>query len=701
MYIESLDLKNFKLCKDVHIDFQKGLNIISGVNGQGKSHILKAVAFLLTNYTEKKLDKFINWGSDEFYAHMVFYIGEDKFDISARYAKKKGSSTERKLIINDKITIEGSTVLTALSSKVDPLLGQASMLSLQWSPNIITTQSAERRDFLKRIHNADFKAQIKEIEETIKATEKETLSKLEKEIYALTNKEYKFGEVRELPFDSVKYDLYSATANTLLMQISQIDSQIQERDKLLVEKTSLEHQKEVNVAKKNKLIVDKEAFLTTKENVLTKIKSKIDPSITLTEQFESTDFLSEVKAIDEELKSFVVERIGTFDETPLQELQVKLNELYSSITVINKSIEATKSGVCPTCNRPFESHDIEDYQKELDSLTALKESIVASLDEEKTKKKEFDEKLQNKKVVEVKHKAALEKKSRAEKQSEIDKDNFIKNIEKAKLAHENEVKGLHRQIELINQNLDSFDSSVVAIDEAIQNIESRLASIVIIDVDVDSKKILELEYKEIESKKAEYDSITTQNELILQLNEKLTKEKEQDAVLLDKSTKEREQVILKIEHLKKVKELLRKDFPNFIISSLLDGIRKNMNEWVEKVYDGRYPVYIEEDSTGISILYGSEKEEASFSSGFEHGLLSLAYMNAMNKSTKYGLLMLDEIDAYATDKNSDKIYRMIAESPDYEQILLISHKPDVKKMLEDEYQAKVFEVKNGVVFENT
>lgn len=46
--ISSLKLKNFMNIASADLRFQKGINVLAGKNGQGKSAVLEAIAFCLT-----------------------------------------------------------------------------------------------------------------------------------------------------------------------------------------------------------------------------------------------------------------------------------------------------------------------------------------------------------------------------------------------------------------------------------------------------------------------------------------------------------------------------------------------------------------------------------------------------------------------------------------------------------------------------
>ena len=52
--IKSLYLKNFALISELTIDFEKGLNIITGESGSGKSLIFKSINYLLGDRFRKE-----------------------------------------------------------------------------------------------------------------------------------------------------------------------------------------------------------------------------------------------------------------------------------------------------------------------------------------------------------------------------------------------------------------------------------------------------------------------------------------------------------------------------------------------------------------------------------------------------------------------------------------------------------------------
>ena len=72
MWVESLDLKNFRNYKTASINFDPGLNFLYGDNAQGKTNILEAIYICATSKSHKgsKDKELINFGSDESHIRM-------------------------------------------------------------------------------------------------------------------------------------------------------------------------------------------------------------------------------------------------------------------------------------------------------------------------------------------------------------------------------------------------------------------------------------------------------------------------------------------------------------------------------------------------------------------------------------------------------------------------------------------------------
>jgi chromosome segregation ATPase len=62
-------------------------------------------------------------------------------------------------------------------------------------------------------------------------------------------------------------------------------------------------------------------------------------------------------------------------------------------------------------------------------------------------------------------------------------------------------------------------------------------------------------------------------------------------------------------------------------------------------------------------------------------------------------ILLDEVDSAASDKNSEVLYNVLGElvGNGIEQMIVISHKPSTRSLLESDYGAEVITFENGEV----
>ncbi len=136
MYVNSLELCNYRNYEKVQIDFDKGVNILYGDNAQGKTNILEAIYMSATTKSHKlsKDKEIIRFGKQE--AHIRTIVEKDdietRIDMHLRSSKSKG------------IAIDGIKI-----KKAAELLGIIKIVF--FSPedlSIIKNGPAERRRFI-------------------------------------------------------------------------------------------------------------------------------------------------------------------------------------------------------------------------------------------------------------------------------------------------------------------------------------------------------------------------------------------------------------------------------------------------------------------------------------------------------------------------------------------------------------------------
>lgn len=136
MYIESIQLKNFRNYDSLEMEFNKGTNILYGDNAQGKTNILEAVYLCGTTKSHKgsKDKEIISFAKDE--SHIRMIVNKDgisyKIDMHLRKNKAKG------------VAINGLPI-----KKARELFGVVNLVF--FSPedlNIIKNGPGERRRFM-------------------------------------------------------------------------------------------------------------------------------------------------------------------------------------------------------------------------------------------------------------------------------------------------------------------------------------------------------------------------------------------------------------------------------------------------------------------------------------------------------------------------------------------------------------------------
>lgn len=84
MYINTLNLLNCKLFKDLTIDFEHGLNLIQGPNSVGKSSILKIIQWILWG-SKRGVENILRRGEKELYAELIYINNNKQYKIVKTY----------------------------------------------------------------------------------------------------------------------------------------------------------------------------------------------------------------------------------------------------------------------------------------------------------------------------------------------------------------------------------------------------------------------------------------------------------------------------------------------------------------------------------------------------------------------------------------------------------------------------------------
>ena len=96
MYIESLELKNYRNYQNLQLDFDKGTNIFYGDNAQGKTNILESVYLCGTTKSHRgsKDKEIIRFGEEESHIRMMIRKDELSYKIDMHLRKNKAKALQ-------------------------------------------------------------------------------------------------------------------------------------------------------------------------------------------------------------------------------------------------------------------------------------------------------------------------------------------------------------------------------------------------------------------------------------------------------------------------------------------------------------------------------------------------------------------------------------------------------------------------------
>lgn len=616
-------------------------------NGAGKTSALYAFLFLVCDYTSGKTkDEYVNWNSDSMDLETEFEFNSHLFRIE--YSNKKGK-------VDKHLTIDGeefsgiSVCNKKLKEYFDPSLFIPSVFIEQNAKNFTSIKPSDRRDNLKKIFNLDYSQEIKEIEKEEKELQDNEIAKVEKELIIEKSKKFEPQEFEE-QYEKEEYDYKKKCAEKLTDEIARLSTAVTDVE---TQKTKRDNvQKRINEETKN----------------LTNLKNK---KLTLEEKFNKLSNFSVDNSTIEELTDKVneikFERIKQFDDTELTNVKQSIANKNAEIRSLKKKIQDCASGVCPTCGKDFDSHDTESINKDIESLEGELKTLGENASKLELEKKTYDETVK-----------LNESKKR-------DKELLLSKIEAEQKRLDREIEINKRDLESCKTELDNIDFTII--EKTIETLNTEFASIVI-------KDISEVE-EEIKNKKAErftlndfctkWEAIEAKNKVIKENNDRLIENEKVCKEKIVELEKKQDELTLKKQQLTKMKNFLKKEFPSYVISTMIEQIEDSMNEFISKVYYKDLAVEIVANDDTIDVLYGTgeRKVDAINASGAEESLLALSYCYSLNSLKGFDLLLMDEVDSSFTESAAIELANMIQKIKDeYGFIGLISHVDTVKDFYE-------------------
>lgn len=719
MFLQYIKLKNFKSYPDTEIGFDlsfKGIELIVGENGSGKTTVFDAIIWCLYGRSSVNAAEIINRKNkknckvevgfiinNQNYSVLRYrehdthgnklYLFKGKKDISMRTI----TDTENQIInliginytaFTSSIVFTSELYTSFLRSRVsDRLKTFESILSLkeiniydkitrkfkdEISDNI---KDIELEENSSEVNISTMKSSIEDYKENIKQTLlslKERKQKIEEELEENKKDVEEFADIDvETELNKIITFVEEKKSNKkILEQIEEEQDKLSNIEELVTEynmlRSKIEEMKAINVSKEIALIDTFEK--TAKEN--SRINLKISE---LRNEIINTKYLKEtLNKLEEEKKYLIIE-------------VEKIKE--------NKD-------TCPTCNRPLEEGSsvikdlLEDYKEKLSQNKIKFETTKKELEKADEKNETLTseiKQLENEIVTEIDQpkyeREFLQKLS--DKKNRIEKDLSLLEQEIETKTEKN--KEITKRIENLNKQLISLEEPKYQ-QEFIENLKTQ----------IENKK------EEINSLEQELNNIQIQaknlydKKYIEKLNNKIEEEKKKLKSIKTKLNKKRKELY----HWNILREIFsNKDtgFKKFLISRMINIFNENVNFYLPFFFDREVLIKFEKDLTETITIDGDEVSFGTFSSGQKTRLelaiaFSLSLLSRTFFSSPINLLVFDEIlDMNLDSAGTEAVLDVLNNIAKDHSVIVVSHKQELQERFEKIIEVKLIDEETRVI----
>ena len=547
MYLQAIQLENYRKFEFAQTDFPDGLVGIIGSNGAGKSSLMEAIAWALygneaARTGKNEIKRITAFPSAVCRVILDFQIEGDNFRV-VRQLKGVTNAQDASVIINNQIAARG---ITATQDFIEKTLGMdyraftTSFYAPQKELNMLSDlQPFRRKEFLVRM------LEIENIDNALKnlrTDKKEIEIKTDSAQIHLKDMDKLSSEKKEKEKQVREFDKEITIRKRELEEVSKsykkADEEVGDWKKKFEEYNSLTKQQSIKSTERKGLILQLEQNKKKKEELLTlsseikTLKPKVDLYAEVKDKLKGLDEMK-IKA---EQKRFSEEQIKNLessirsDEKRLKEIGVKLmegeeihgrlNRLKEDLAQIEKGLEVERNAfvhlqtiykaltgekdklkqqlagieelgpdsVCDRCLRPMG----KDYER-------IREHLLRELKEREEKEKVLKE---QKDESESKGKKIKDKKVKIEKEKET-----LQNIFEEFLRVKGEEENIKKTLEEKNENLSILKKEIEKIGE--------------IKYDFEQHEGLKKDFEELEKIKERYTQIEQETRRLLELKKEI------------------------------------------------------------------------------------------------------------------------------------------------------------------------------------
>jgi len=723
--LNKLTLKGFGIFKEEKVfEYENNFNILHCENGKGKTTSFNAIEMLLISNYDGSYSDYLNTESEEFKISLDFNL--NKYHLYEELIYNGTTSTRvLKNADTDEDLASGEKVKVWLNKYLPTSITKYALFARQNSKiDIINCSDSERRDIFKKIQDLDYSKEIETIIVPKINSVKESITNVDKEIFALENKKYQKEDLLEYPFTEEEYENKKLKVESINSKKSLFEEKLKQKENMISRANSIEE--EINELKDNKEEslskiddcntkiekiksdlenekISKESSISEKERAISSLtlekenlRVKKEEEKNNLEKVVKTN-TSELADIDSKLENIKLKKIVKFNDNLLDDAIFKVSEKKTEITLKEKDMESLKDGICPICGSNC-THKLSEYTDDVNKLKLELVSLNNNVSSLKAKKLEVEDDIKKNddlKTLKMNLSSTRDKIVFNIENANIKLENLDVNYEKQYELIDEKITNNEKSIEDIKTQSDSFvqsseemknhlDSMITSLESSIKDTEKKITKkedeISKLKDEIDSineDSFDDEELNKLNEEISSYENVVSKNKFIKENNSKLDVEKENDSKKLEGFKDERKKYENQLFNLESAKSIMTKDYPNWVIENSIQNMENSMNEFINDIYYKPLYISLRSTKTSIKLEYGkneNHKLPCSRLSGAEKQIVNLAFINNFNKMLGLNVIFLDEIDAPLDNDRKEILYESLLNlSNVYEQIVVVTH----------------------------
>jgi exonuclease SbcC len=735
MFIKQFEVQNFKNIQKAQFEFEK-INVIYGENGSGKSSVLEAISYVITNKLGARLEDYISRGKDFFQIRSNI----DHKGINYKYSIKNQKNTEKTLAVKDtdgEITNYKNTSATKhLAEVIDPILAYYSSISLQGkSTSILFDSSTDRKIKLEAILGIDkfreVSAAMKEDADALDSQGK----KIKSEISILENLVFNL-----LPVPGISTDI-----NSLKKEFKVLETEIKiyklEIDKYIaytIQKTTYE--KYVNTfnsiqekIEQHEIAITKEVLLpeplSNKQEIDTLLKeiqflenkiqlSDIEQQVYNDYVLSLTDLQLKLEAKEIDLKKYILKLISDkevlYDQQDI--LNKELSNLRLEVALLENNLELIKVGKCPKCKKEysgdlegvtkdilFKKQQIETIKNQVNELELKINEIIKSEQENTTNKKLREVIEQEIEFLNNNLQSLTDNPKKEPIPNQINLENLdLKQTQYGKLKlQEDSLEELKKRNQKTQQSIDMLTNTITIYQTQLKELQT-VQNPIEIEKPKEDSLTKEARFKELEKEINIYDELIKQRNTVIEHNNKIEQDKKDNQTKIKELYKDFDKIQFQHKILVESRNCVNSEMSPYLIEFGVEEIINIMNELFLKIYYKQYNIQFKQDKTSIDFFYQDYVvpdcvSPIDVAGGFEQQAISLAFRIALTILSGTRILVLDEADSDSSNEHSIRLFNTILDLDCFDQIFIVTHKKSTQEFLENDWHATVFKMEEGAV----